>query len=235
MKKLLIASIAAAALYSAPALAGPPPSTFNWSGFYAGGNIGYLRGNVIDSMFPIAPAFFVPNLGLDTTAGGGQIGIQQQWGNAVLGVEGGVTWPFSSKFKTVEFSPASADSFAARMSEPIYFVGPRLGTSIGGWMPYVTGGYASTQLQTSQPFKATGVSLIETSAHRNGWYLGGGVDCAHMGNWLLGIEYRHYDFGNKLHMAFSTVTGAAVPGNNMNVGLTADTVLLRLSYKVGAP
>jgi outer membrane immunogenic protein len=41
MKKLLIAGVAAAAFYSAPALAGPPPSVFNWSGFYLGGNGGY--------------------------------------------------------------------------------------------------------------------------------------------------------------------------------------------------
>jgi opacity protein-like surface antigen len=43
LKQFLVACIAAAALFSAcvPARAAPPAPMFNWSGFYAGGNIGY--------------------------------------------------------------------------------------------------------------------------------------------------------------------------------------------------
>jgi outer membrane immunogenic protein len=107
MKKQLLASVAAVALAAAtPAIAAPPASmpaapVYNWTGFYAGGNIGYSWGSVnsgfYDPGFPGGfgsgsccelpssyPAFLKPN-GL---IGGAQAGYNWQVGTKwVFGLE----------------------------------------------------------------------------------------------------------------------------------------------------
>ena len=61
MRKLLVATVALAALVGTPALAAdmaapvykaPPPPPFSWNGFYIGGEIGgpWANGSVTDSL-----------------------------------------------------------------------------------------------------------------------------------------------------------------------------------------
>src|SRR6478672_7010150 len=61
---------------NAPYYAPPPVTVYNWSGFYAGLNLGYQWGHVT-------------NTGIDPAgiAGGGQLGYNWQMGQFVFGVE----------------------------------------------------------------------------------------------------------------------------------------------------
>src|SRR5712692_3442762 len=98
MKKLLAASIAAAAFCSAPAIAADMPvkapiykavtPPFDWTGFYAGGQVGYAWG---DATFFIPGILIVPTVTakIDPNGifGGGHLGYNWQFGKLVAGIE----------------------------------------------------------------------------------------------------------------------------------------------------
>ena len=52
-----------------------------------------------------------------------------------------------------------------------------------------------------------------TSQDRFGWYVGGGFDWAINTNWILGAEYRHYDFGSANGVPFDNLIQAFSTGN----------------------
>src|SRR5262249_42079713 len=99
MKKLLFGSIAAVALIAANAASaadmGFPVKSrtlepeWNWSGFYAGLNAGYARGNTIwsdlDAEFTAGGSII--NESNNAFTGGGQIGYNWQFRHAVVGIE----------------------------------------------------------------------------------------------------------------------------------------------------
>src|SRR5262245_7318244 len=85
-KKMLAISVAAVAAAGsavaadlprgpAPSYSPPAPSIYNWSGFYAGLNLGYEWGKVTSSVDPAG------------VAGGGQLGYNWQTGQFVFGAE----------------------------------------------------------------------------------------------------------------------------------------------------
>src|SRR5450432_1341021 len=82
MKKLLVAGIAAVALWSASAQAQVP---YNWSGVYLGGSAGW-EGSQITTVNPAFP----PGISFNQNSGmlGVHLGVQRQFGQIVVGVEG---------------------------------------------------------------------------------------------------------------------------------------------------
>jgi outer membrane immunogenic protein len=109
MKKLLISSIAALGLIGTPAFAadmavkGPPPApapVYNWTGWYAGVNLGVSFGHVktdfnaapvdVTTVVPAGGFFFTPGVAGSDTAypsgfiGGGQIGYNWQYSPLIV-------------------------------------------------------------------------------------------------------------------------------------------------------
>ncbi len=80
------------------------------------------------------------SVGHDSEVVGGQIGIQHQFGNIVLGVEGTLTTAFRDSHASTD-CPNTLLTCAARFDD-VLTVGPRIGWAMGKWMPYITGGYA---------------------------------------------------------------------------------------------
>src|SRR4051794_5405520 len=64
---------------------------YNWGGIYAGGSLGWMRTDDIGGafVFPAAPGNSFIAGGQDVGVAGVHVGAQHQWGNIVLGVEGG--------------------------------------------------------------------------------------------------------------------------------------------------
>ena len=86
------------------------------------------------------------------------------------------------------------------------------------------GGVARANIHTQAQTIASGALLAQVSNTHNGWYVGGGVEWALSKIVILGVEYTHYDFDSKIH---------DVGANSRFVSADADSVMCRLSFKLG--
>ncbi len=104
---------------------------------------------------------------------------------------------------------------------------------MGKWMPYVTGGYANAAYHFWGRTINTQIMNEEAHARVGGWFIGGGVDMALSHGWTVGLDYRHYDFDDKIASAFTPAGTFLEPARFYDA--TADVVTLRVSWKLGRP
>lgn len=207
----------AALAFSGPAFAAdlaipvkaPPPApvpVYNWTGFYAGLNIGGGWGQASNNfnfapatggVFPIATDSSHP----DGVIGGGQFGYNWQTGSMVLGIETDIQGSGQRGSATAPGAVATcAPGCTISETDKLTWFGTtrgRIGAASGGWLAYVTGGAAYGGL------KSTGVELValggqvpfSNSTTRAGWTIGGGVEAALIGNWTWKVEYLYMDLG----------------------------------------
>jgi outer membrane immunogenic protein len=200
---------------------------YNWSGLYFGVHSGW-QWSSIDVGFPaFGTAFAVDH---DSPVVGGHIGIQHQFGQIVLGVEGNLTSSYQNNPGS-DRCPAAGFTCSARF-EDVLTVGPRIGWAAGKWMPYITGGYANARFNGWGRVTATGLSVEEAGSRLSGWYIGGGVEMAMSHGWSVGLEYRHYDFGDRTEPGH-TPAGAFVEPWRFDA--TTDTITARVSWRLGRP
>jgi outer membrane immunogenic protein len=235
LKKILLATAAAATLLSVPAFAADmavkapmmtPAPAFDWSGFYIGGDAGW-QGSRIGLSSPAPGASLTYAATHDSFIGGGFAGAQKQFGQFVLGIEGGYlaatgNQSLGSTPTTSIFFPGGTGTGQVKLKD-IWSVGGRLGLGMGMWMPYLTGGYSSGAFE----FDAQDALSERASSRNGGGYIGVGVDYALTHNWILGAEYRHYALDSK------TVTAVRTDGftEPVTIAPRTDTVVARLSYK----
>lgn len=221
LKKHLLAGASCVALTLAtPALAAPPAPVpvYNWSGWYAGGNVGYSwgRGAVIYN----EPAFggFVPTSfsgpnNLDGAIGGAQVGYNWQLNDAwVAGLEADLQLADEKASNSFSF-PYSTDcegggcALSGSLSSKIEWFGTVRGRV--GWlynpttMVYATGGLAYGRVVVSGSFADNGCTPtcvwgFNQAATNFGWTLGGGIEGAVLNspNWTWKIEYLYIDLGS---------------------------------------
>jgi opacity protein-like surface antigen len=101
-------------------------------------------------------------------------------------------------------------------------------------MPYITGGYASAAFAQRTLVPATGLATDSDRERHSGWFIGLGLDWVVAPSWILGLEYRHYDFDTAFHFAHD-VFGNEVASRHTFVDPTLDSVTLRLSWKWDRP
>jgi outer membrane immunogenic protein len=203
----------------------------NWSGIYLGGELGGFWSN-IDGNF-VNPPLATWNSGPSGGIGGGFVGIQQEFGNFVLGIEGSYVDTFDESGSDICHPSSSCAAGNAREGHigSIWSVGPRLGWDAGQYMPYVTGGYASASVEND--VVNSGGATIESSEDRlNGWYIGGGVDMSLSEHLKIGVEYRHYEFENDTVTPVNS-SGVAVPADRWSLDTNVDSVTGRLTYLFG--
>jgi outer membrane immunogenic protein len=233
----------------------PPVAYYDWSGVYAGGNIGGVWYDV-DRTFrnPQGLGGFGPgSVGNFTTNDSDAIfgfhaGAQWQWGAWVLGVEAalsGCTHECRSFTGPLPVGPAVAplfttNTFAEHKITNLFTLGPRLGYAWDRWMIFATGGWASANLKGTYCSTVTGIcdstfsSQNGASRNNNGWYAGGGFDyMVHKGSLvdvILGVEYQHFDVRDE--RAFCVRPGCAAPtGADYDLGAKGDLVRARLTIK----
>jgi outer membrane immunogenic protein len=180
MKKTLFAAVLAAGLAAAgsadaadlrPAPYAPIAQSglYNWSGAYAGLNLGYEWGKVTNSA--VNPS------GL---AGGGQVGYNWQSGQFVFGGE-----------TDLQLSGAD-DTFAPfKFSNPWFgTLRGRAGVAFNNVLLYATLGLAYGDL------KAQTAGLDETRTEL-GWTGGVGLEYGFAPNWSARVEYLYLDLGSR--------------------------------------
>jgi outer membrane immunogenic protein len=236
MKRFLASAVVAAAFCAAPALAADMPTKgpiykaaapFDWTGFYLGGDAGYLwSGSTY--FIPGAPGFTAhpdPN----SFTFDGHIGYRYQLSNGlVLGLEGDFGWLNGKNADFLSNSGAPGGSGFLKLSRDASLRG------IAGWamdrdLYYVTGGAAWMHLfgcDTSNPASTIcPSSTVAFGGYQDGWTIGVGLAHAFTENFIGRIEYLYADYGNK---SYST---PGVVGGVTQLDLHTSTVRAGLSWK----
>jgi outer membrane immunogenic protein len=180
MKKTLYAAVLAAGLAAAGTAAAadlrPAPyapiaqsGLYNWSGAYAGLNLGYEWGTVTNSA-----------LNPSGIAGGGQIGYNWQTGQFVFGAE-----------TDLQLSGAD-DTFAPfKFSNPWFgTLRGRAGVAFNNVLLYATLGLAYGDLKVQS-------AAIDETRTEVGWTGGVGLEYGFAPNWSARVEYLYLDLGSR--------------------------------------
>jgi outer membrane immunogenic protein len=253
-----ITSSASAADMAAPRIYKAPVIVCSWCGFYAGVNLGADWGH---SEVNFAPrGFFLqdpsaqffsgvgsPTFNRSNFSGGGQIGLNSQWLNFLVGLEVDINYIGFNQSRTATFTspiagPAGGTPEVFTFNDNVRdnWVSTqrvRFGWATDTTLLYVTGGLAVSQHQFSaayfSPNFGAGPAGLEAGFVANvagigsvssrlvgGWTAGGGFEFKVGGGWSLRAEYLYIDLGKS---QFDTVlvgnaTGGAGP---ISSGFTA--------------
>jgi outer membrane immunogenic protein len=253
MKHLFLASVTLAATIAGSAMAAdmpikaPPPAPvayYDWSGAYAGFNVGGAWYDVTHHF--TTPGAITPDVTTRDSDGiyGFHAGAQWQWGAWVVGVEAALSGCFRECRSTSGVLPVAQgfepNVFGEHKITNLFTAGPRLGYAFDRWMIFATGGWASANLKNAHCSALTnlcdgpGSGGNGASRNNNGWYAGGGFDyLVHKGalvDVLLGVEYQHFEVSAE--PAFCLNPGCAVLSvRDFSLSATGDLVRARLTIK----
>lgn len=243
LKKAAGALVLLGAAALAPLGASADNTSYNWGGLYIGANVGWIGTNVSGTYVDpaVAPAFNRHDTDHGSGVLGGHVGLQHQFGQFLVGVEGAYsgTGSFGDWGRSFGRSPSCGVATGlpwtcSNRADSLFTVGPRLGWAPSSqWLLFVNGGFASARVDTETLITSTGRLLARTSARHDGWYLGGGVEYALTPNWILGLEYQHVNLDSERH--FNSLDGGccSVSRFTKDVDADADIVRARISYKFG--
>ena len=208
-----------------------PPSVlaaYDWSGFYAGGHIGYAWGTS-DWSTPGNSGALNLSQGFDAFSESGSFfeGLQAGYNymlpnRIVVGVEADTTFPafrnldgLSIGGSTTFFSPVAGalESYSETMLASGTVRG-RIGYAPGNWLIYATGGVAWTYDQLTLTQHTTGNSDMPF-LWRFGFAAGAGVEAPVAPHWTARLEYLFTDYGNRT-VAFANNAQRFTSNFNLN-------------------
>jgi outer membrane immunogenic protein len=204
----------------------------SWAGFYLGGQLGYGTDAVGWRNLGTSSLFSPPNsLTRDRgggAVGGGQVGYNFQFNRLVLGVEGSVSAADFDRSFTSPYFPAT-DVWSSKLTWLTTATG-RIGYSLDNWLPYIKGGLAAGNVDTTMVNSATG-AFSQSSAVHAGWTMGGGVEVKIAPKVSLGLEFMHTDLGRKNDI------GGLQPGTGTTEGYgvsaRSNSFVARFNYLFG--
>ncbi len=221
------------------------PSTFDWTGFYLGGHIGYAWGNsnwaASKAGMPIASGSIGLAQPVDTFKESGsffegvQAGYNYMLANRfVIGAEADATFPaYPNPTTSLGIGGTSALSPSAGAAETYSenvlasgTVRTRIGYAAGNWLIYATGGLAWTSDQFTLTRVVNGTTETAFIA-RLGWAAGAGIEGPIAPHWTARVEYLYTDYG------YSSVTFPAL-GQRFNSDLSLQELRVGLNYQFGA-
>lgn len=224
--------------------------TWDWSGFYIGGNVGYGISRSPTDNALIVPA--TPPVALFSTSGtnsadgvigGAQIGWNRMFAPSWLfGIEADIQGADQKGTSTLDLSGfvGTPGTFASVESRLNWFgtVRGRLGwTATPETLLFVTGGYAYGEVETrnSSNLSLFGPGLPAGSSVKSvkdGWTVGGGIETRLWNsNWTAKAEYLYMDLGSQ---GTANLTGVAPNFTQAsNVEFKDHIVRVGLNYKLG--
>jgi outer membrane immunogenic protein len=225
MKKILGGIVSA--LLAAPAMAADLPAripvkaspavvaaAYNWSGFYIGGHAGHASG---DSDWAFINGTTTTHK-VSGFVGGIHTGINWQFNQLVLGIEGSVSLPGMEDASTCPVATLRCETDIDHFWRAGVRAGLALGPS-GNWLLYGTGGFARAYVESRQVLIATGVDTAGDKRHHHGWYGGGGLEWGVAPNFTIGVEGYFVSMGEERHF------------NTRDIDLDFFVVQARATYK----
>lgn len=220
MRRLMVASAGFLAVLAVPAFAADPavdvPMTapgFDWTGYYAGLQAGYGWGQSDISVTEGAPFSIAPDI--DGGFVGGHVAGLWQFDQAVLGAEADLN--YSAIQGTTESGLGSPFGTDIKWFGS---VNAKAGYAMDRLLVYGIGGVAFAGIETSQ---VAGPAFASTRTNV-GWTVGAGVDYALTDKFVVGAQYRYYDFGSEHYEV-------AEPFNDRDQNVKLNAVGINLSYK----
>ena len=236
MKKPFLASVALAALITAPAIAAdlrrpvyPPPAPqptvvipiqiWTWTGCYVGGHVGGLWAG--KEFVDAAPAESGDH-DVNGWLGGVQAGCDYQFaGRWVIGIQGDYAWTNAEASHVSLLDPSL--TIQTRI-ESLASVTGRLGYAWDRFLGYVKGG-AAWERDNFNVFNNVTLATLAVSGDRRGWTVGVGGEYAFT-DYLAGfVEYNYYDFGSR-DITFSN-------GGILDINATKNVVKAGLNFRFG--
>jgi outer membrane immunogenic protein len=222
----MVAAVGTAGAADLPVKAAPAPvpEVYNFTGFYAGGGLGYVWESYDGSFVNPPPGTW--NVGQAVAIAYAKAGVQYQFGGGfVLGVEGQYTGIIGNNSGVDQVGLNMTGQFANN----ILSAGGRAGFVYWRLMPYVTGGYATTRVDNF--FNLPNGQFETARTTHDGAYVGGGFDWFAMPHVLLTIEYRHYEFNSQTATPINGLTGTPVPADTWTIKPRADQVTVGLAWR----
>jgi len=219
-----------------------PPASYNWTGFYAGVNIG--AGLLDDRVSQIGvPPTALPGsittvlTGSITVAplgivGGAQVGVNYEFAPWVIGAEASwdaTTLTSSPGVPSLTSSTSSTDvtttsgTFERFTSAPLWYaaITGRVGYAANDLLFYAKGGGAVLHVGYTQDVLVLGaVSTTQSIGdNRSGFTVGIGLEYGMTENLTAKFEYDFYDFGSKTYQFTQTPVAVNSYLNTLTVGL----------------
>jgi opacity protein-like surface antigen len=234
MKKLLVAaamvmsgSIANAADMPVKAASFTPVPVASWTGFYLGGEAGYVWGRTDNVTTPTPSTFSTSPDGFVAGVFGGY--DLQLPNNVVIGARVAVpVW--SSAEDTVTDPVIPTITYTGEFKWAVLTTA-QLGYAFGNWQPYVGIGLAFGEGEATavNPFWATigGTGSVTSAQTHVGLVLNAGVKYMFARNWFAGLHYTHIEWGGE------TYTFNPVPGFTFaaDIGASSDSLVATLGYR----
>jgi outer membrane immunogenic protein len=233
MRKYLLGAVSSMALIGSASAADlvpefKSPVYQNWSGFYAGVDVGAAWGNNIwNDAFD---ASFSTSYPLNGVLGGAHAGWNYQAGPIVVGGE--ATFAFTnargsnSVNNEIGENAGGSANLATTMRWLATLVG-RAGVANGSNLYYLVAGFAVENESHNAElggFGPAGFIQQNVRTNRGGYVLGMGAEFAVYHNWTARLEYNYMDFG-KTSLSFP-----AVEGEPLTIDQQVHVVKLGISY-----
>jgi high affinity Mn2+ porin len=217
----------------------PPPTIapYDWTGFYAGGHLGYAAGSSHWTTSGAAGSFSLYQ-GFDAFKSTGSYfaGLQAGYNSmlpnrVVIGAEVDASFPSFPNKAGVSIGGNSAlpSAFGAEIYQERMLssgtVRGRLGYAPGDWLFYATGGFAWTYDRLTLTQLANGTTDMPL-LWRFGWAAGGGVETAIAPHWTARLEYLFTDYG-AANVTFPST------GQRFNSDFVVSELRLGLNYRLG--
>ncbi|WP_456639606.1 TonB-dependent receptor domain-containing protein [Bradyrhizobium sp. USDA 10063] len=233
-----------------------PAPAWSWSGFYAGGHVGYAWGTAKSYAGFIETATETPLFGntpvprLDHAGVGVQAGYDWTAGRMVAGIEGDFTYAnqhgrSASTCPGAVCNPAQAPLDAPMSADLSYrfdwlaTVRGRIGVAVTPQtLAYVSAGVpfgtvtASGSVSGTTATAAFFTTPYSVDTFRFGWAVGAGIETRLTGNWTATIDYQHSDLG--AFRATPTLPDAAVMLVDTDARISTDAVRVGVNYRFGA-
>lgn len=206
-------------------------AAYNWSGFYAGLHGGWSWADIDwTHIRPDTDAFSPVSSDPSGYVFGGHLGLQQQFGNFVAGLEASIA--YSDLEDTAQF-PRSSISTHSEDIRTLYTLAGKLGYAMDRWLVYARGGYAWAQLDLQanrippNPFPAL---ISKSDGYADGWLLGAGIENAITDNVIVGLQYDYLSLDDADRPNVSTETSVR---HHRGIDLDLQVLTARVSYKFG--